>query len=72
MLSPQATSVLSYMTQVGSISAQDAFLHMGQMTSSTLTRRICDLKRVGIAVRSERRHNPATGRQYTRYFLVTA
>jgi DNA-binding MarR family transcriptional regulator len=68
-LSAQAQTVLQYMRRVGSISARDAMADL-DMTSATLSRRICDIEEEGFSIKRERRINQITGKRYTRYSLL--
>lgn len=69
-LGPQPKRLFSYLAKVPrhSISAREA-LHDLDMTSATLSRRICDLKECGVNIRAERCVHPTTGKRYTRYHL---
>lgn len=68
-LSDQARTVLQYMRRAGSISARDAMSDL-DMTSATLSRRICDIEEEGFRVNRERRVHQVTGKRYTRYSLA--
>jgi DNA-binding MarR family transcriptional regulator len=68
-LSAQAQTVLQYMRRAGTISARDAMADL-DMTSATLSRRICDIEQEGFRVIRERRQHPVTGKRYTRYSLA--
>jgi DNA-binding MarR family transcriptional regulator len=68
-LSAQAQTVLQYMRRAGTISARDAMADL-DMTSATLSRRICDIEQEGFKVMRERRQHPVTGKRYTRYSLL--
>ena len=61
--------IVGYMIKNGgSISAREAFLDL-DITSSSLTRRICDLEEMGYQIIRERKKHPVTGKLYTRYRL---
>lgn len=68
-LNRQCLLVLRAMEQNDfSITAREAMLDL-DMTSATLARRICDIEEKGVQITRERKRNPVTGKQYTRYFF---
>lgn len=69
-MTPLAHKVLSFIETHGSISSQDAFLHMQEMPSGSLTRRITEIKDAGYPIVAETRANPITRKRYTRYSLA--
>lgn len=70
-LSPSCLAILGYMKANGnSISAREAFLHLNEMTSGSLARRIKDMRDKGYPITSEAKVNPVTNKQYTRYNLA--
>jgi len=69
-VSRQAQMVLMAMSSNNwSITAREAMLDL-DMTSATLSRRICDLEEAGVKIRRERKVNPVTGKKYTRYWAL--
>jgi DNA-binding MarR family transcriptional regulator len=68
-LTPQARRLYVYMTRTGSISAREALLDL-DITSATLSRRICDLEEQGYRITREHKKHPMTGKRYTRYALT--
>jgi DNA-binding MarR family transcriptional regulator len=67
---PQAMAVLRAMQRNDwSITAREAMLDL-DMTSATLSRRICDLEEAGVEVVRERKVNPVSMKRYTRYWLI--
>jgi len=67
--SPQAFKVLLMMERNDfSITAREAMMDL-DMTSATLSRRICDLEDLGVRITREQRKNPMSGKRYTRYFF---
>lgn len=68
-LSDQAKTVFQHMRRAGSISARDAMADH-DMTSATLSRRICDIEQEGFRIIRERRQHSVTGKRYTRYSLA--
>ena len=68
-LPPLARKVLLHMQKAGSISAREALLDL-DITSASLTRRICDLEEAGVNVERVRKIHPTTGKRYTRYALA--
>lgn len=56
----------------GSLSAREAFLDL-DMTSATLSSRICEMERLGaFSINRERRTNEVTGKAYTRYHIAVS
>lgn len=68
-LSPLARRVYDYMDKHHGITAKSAFMNLGRLTSGSLTRRIVDIERAGIAVNRRQFKDPIVGRQYTLYTL---
>lgn len=67
---PQAMAVLRAMQRNDySITAREAMLDL-DMTSATLSRRVCDLEEAGVEVVRERKVNPVTRKRYTRYWVI--
>lgn len=50
------------------ITAREAMLDL-DMTSATLSRRICDMEQLGFGIERVRRKNPVSGKRYTRYII---
>lgn len=67
-MTPLAYKVLGVIERTGSISAREALLEL-DINSSSLTRRITEIKNSGTPIRAERKHNDRTGARYTRYSL---
>lgn len=65
-LSPQARKVFDHMRRTDGITAREAMGDYG-MTSATLTRRVCDLERVGVVIERVKKEHPITETPYTRY-----
>ena len=61
--------VLGYIIKNGSISAREALLDL-DITSASLTRRICDLEEKGVAIVRTQKKHPVTGKRYTRYTVA--
>ena len=67
---PQAMAVLRAMQRNDySITAREAMLDL-DMTSATLSRRMCDLEEAGVEIVRERKVNPVTRKRYTRYWVI--
>jgi len=67
---PQAMAVLRAMQRNDfSITAREAMLDL-DMTSATLSRRMCDLEEAGVEIVRERKVNPVTCKRYTRYWVI--
>ncbi|MCB1971736.1 MAG: hypothetical protein KDG54_15150 [Geminicoccaceae bacterium] len=60
--------VLGYIQRCGNITAREALLDL-DITSASLTRRICTLEERGWPVERTRCVHAATGKRYTRYSL---
>jgi len=68
---PQAMAVLRAMQRNDfSITAREAMLDL-DMTSATLSRRMCDLEEAGVEIVRERKVNPVTRKRYTRYWVIS-
>ena len=67
-LSSQANTVLNFMEQAGSITAREAMLEFS-ITSAALSRRIKDMKEVGIEIVHTPKRHPTTNQRYTRYSI---
>lgn len=70
-LRPLELKVLSYMRGAGYITARNAQMDL-DITSASLTRRICDLIDLGYDIDRVRRRHPVTNKIYTRYVLNEA
>jgi predicted transcriptional regulator len=67
---PQAMAVFKAMQNNDfSITAREAMLDL-DMTSATLSRRICDLEEAGVEIVRERKVNPVSRKKYTRYWII--
>lgn len=63
--------VKSHMETTGSISIRDAMAEHG-LSGGHLTKLISTMRRDGLAITSEWRRNPITGRRYKRYSINPA
>ena len=67
-LSPLARSVFTLLWTNDHITALDAFRALG-ISSSSMTRRLTDIEKLGVKVKRARAKDPITKRAYTRYSL---
>lgn len=68
-LTPLARGVYSLMRKTGTLTALDAQRSPLGINSSSLTRRITELRDAGFDVKSERLRDDVTGRPYTKYWF---
>lgn len=67
-LSPLAKTVVQHMRRAGSISAREAMADHN-ITSASLSRRICDIEQAGFEIKRQKRIHPIFLKQYTRYSI---
>jgi hypothetical protein len=63
----QNQAILSHMRRTGSITLREALIDHGVQC---LTKRIQELREMGLKILSERKNHPITGQRYTRYRLI--
>lgn len=62
----QVEQILAHIKQAGSISQREAML---EYSIQSFTRRIADIREMGINLVGETKRHPVTGQEYTRYSL---
>ena len=63
----QNTVILNHMKRTGSITQREALI---DYSIQSLTKRISELRYMGVQITSEKRHHPITGQRYVRYVLT--
>lgn len=64
----QNSLILNHMRRTGSITQREAML---DYSIQSLTKRISELRSLGVKIKSEKRQHPTTGQRYVRYVLAS-